>query len=87
MIISIENNLTPTRRWEAQPRYSEGMLQLDTTTSPPTLTSISVTDYIGPRINGAIVHVPVSDHGIIVSIVGRSSIILLPIGSGSKTLM
>lgn len=49
----------------------EGMLQLDTNTSPPTLTNISVPTYVGPRMNGAMVHVPVGNKGIIVQIAGQ----------------
>ncbi|CZR61606.1 uncharacterized protein PAC_11503 [Phialocephala subalpina] len=52
-------------------KYLEGMLQLDTNTSPPTLTNISVPTYVGPRMNGAMVHVPVGDKGIIVQIAGQ----------------
>lgn len=52
-------------------KYLEGMLQLDTNTSPPTLTNISVPTYVGPRMNGAMVHVPVGNKGIIVQIAGQ----------------
>jgi hypothetical protein len=42
----------------------EGILQLDTYTSP-TSSNVSVPSYIGPRINGAIIHVCVGDQGVI----------------------
>jgi hypothetical protein len=51
----------------------EGMLQLDTNTSPPTLTNISVPDYMGPRMNGAMIHVPVGEQGVIVNIGGQTT--------------
>lgn len=47
------------------------MLQLDTNTAPPTLTNISVPNYIGPRMNGAMVHVPVGKQGVLVQIAGQ----------------
>ncbi|GJC84711.1 kelch repeat-containing protein ARB_01230 [Colletotrichum liriopes] len=52
----------------------EGMLELDTTDrSQPKLTNISVPTYVGPRMNGAIVHVPVGEKGIIVNIGGQTT--------------
>jgi hypothetical protein len=58
----------------------EGMLQLDTTTSPPTLTNISVPTYVGPRMNGAMVHVPVGPKGVIVQIAGQITMDPTPFG-------
>ncbi|KAL2064700.1 hypothetical protein VTL71DRAFT_3838 [Oculimacula yallundae] len=52
-------------------KFIEGMLQLDTNTSPPTLTNISVPTYIGPRMNGAMIHVPVGKKGVLVQIAGQ----------------
>ncbi|KAK0118628.1 hypothetical protein ONS96_011719 [Cadophora gregata f. sp. sojae] len=52
-------------------KYLEGMLQLNTNTAPPTLTNISVPDYIGPRMNGAMIHVPVGEKGVVIQIAGQ----------------
>ncbi|KAF6826412.1 hypothetical protein CPLU01_09697 [Colletotrichum plurivorum] len=53
-------------------RFLEGMLELDTAdASQPKLTNISVPTYIGPRMNGVMVHVPVGDKGIVVNIGGQ----------------
>jgi hypothetical protein len=41
--------------------------------SQPTLTNISVPTYIGPRMNGAMLHVPVGKKGIIVHIGGQTT--------------
>ncbi len=49
------------------------MLQLDSNTSPPTLTNISVPNYIGPRMNGAMVYIPIGSQGIIVHIAGQKT--------------
>lgn len=52
----------------------EGMLELDTADkSQPKLTNISVPTYVGPRMNGAMVHVPVGEKGIIVNIGGQTT--------------
>jgi hypothetical protein len=51
----------------------EGMLQLDSTTSPLALMNISVPTYIGPRWNGAMVHIPVSPKGVVVQIAGQTT--------------
>lgn len=56
------------------------MLQLDTNTSPPTLTNISVPTYVGPRMNGAMIHVPVGDKGVIVQIAGQTTMNPTPFG-------
>jgi len=47
------------------------MLQLDTNTAPPTLTNISVPNYIGPRMNGAMIHIPVGEKGVVIQIAGQ----------------
>jgi len=60
----------------------EGMLQLDTNTSPPP-SNISVPSYIGSRMNGAIIHVSVRDQGVIVQISGQTTIDSTPYGIGS----
>jgi hypothetical protein len=60
----------------------EGMLQLDTNTSPPTLSNISVPSYIGPRMNGAMIHVPVGEQGVIVQIGGQMTVNPTPYGIG-----
>ncbi len=60
----------------------EGMLQLDTNTSPPTLSNISVPTYIGPRMNGAMIHVPVGEQGVIVQIGGQTTENPTPYGVG-----
>lgn len=50
------------------------MLELDTAErSQPKLTNISVPTYVGPRMNGAMVHVPVGEKGIIVNIGGQTT--------------
>ncbi|KAI8174353.1 hypothetical protein K4K53_009048 [Colletotrichum sp. SAR 10_77] len=55
-------------------RFLEGMLELDTADkSEPKLTNISVPTYVGPRMNGAMVHVPVGEKGIIVNIGGQTT--------------
>ncbi|KAF9875115.1 kelch domain-containing protein [Colletotrichum karsti] len=55
-------------------RFLEGLLELDTADkSQPKLTNISVPTYIGPRMNGAMVHVPVGDKGIIVNLGGQTT--------------
>ncbi|KAJ3938676.1 uncharacterized protein N0V96_011407 [Colletotrichum fioriniae] len=55
-------------------RFLEGMLELDTAErSQPKLTNISVPTYVGPRMNGAMVHVPVGEKGIIVNIGGQTT--------------
>lgn len=48
----------------------EGMLQLDTNIkdSPPTLSNISVPANIEPGMNGAMIHVPVGDQGVLILI-------------------
>lgn len=56
------------------------MLELDTNTSPPTLSNVSVPTYVEPRFNGAMVHVPVGDQGIIVQIGGQSTVDATPFG-------
>ena len=58
------------------------MLQLDTNTSPPTLSNISVPTYVGPRMNGAMIHVPVGDKGVIIQIGGQTTINPTPYGVG-----
>lgn len=58
----------------------EGMLQLDTSTNPPTLTNISVPTYMGPRMNGEMVHVPVGAKGILVQIGGQTTMDPTPFG-------
>ncbi|OHE99462.1 hypothetical protein CORC01_05262 [Colletotrichum orchidophilum] len=55
-------------------RFLEGMLELDTAErSQPKLTNISVPTYVGPRMNGAMVHIPVGEKGIIVNIGGQTT--------------
>ncbi|TQN67030.1 Kelch repeat-containing protein [Colletotrichum shisoi] len=55
-------------------RFIEGMLELDTVDrSRPRLANISVPTYVGPRMNGAMVHVPVGEKGIIVNIGGQAT--------------
>lgn len=61
-------------------KFLEGMLQLDTNTSPPTLTNISVPTYVGPRMNGAMIHVPVGKMGVIVNIAGQTVMNPTPFG-------
>ncbi|TDZ32659.1 Kelch repeat-containing protein [Colletotrichum spinosum] len=61
-------------------RFVEGLLELDTSQSRPQLTNISVPTYMGPRMNGAMVHVPVGDKGIIVSIGGQTTLDPTPYG-------
>ncbi|KUJ18536.1 uncharacterized protein LY89DRAFT_732095 [Mollisia scopiformis] len=61
-------------------KFLEGMLLLDTNTFPPTLTNISVPNYIGPRMNGAMVHIPVGEQGIIVQIGGQTTTSPTPFG-------
>ncbi len=56
------------------------MLQLDTNTSPPTLMNTSVPTYIGPRMNGAMVHVPIGEKGVIVQIGGQTTLNPTPFG-------
>jgi len=56
------------------------MLQLDTNTSPPTMTNISVPNYVGPRMNGAMIHVPVGKQGVIVQIAGQTTMNPTPFG-------
>jgi hypothetical protein len=58
------------------------MLSLDSNTSPPTLTNISVPDYVGPRMNGAMIHVPVGPKGVIVQIAGQTTVNPEPFGVG-----
>lgn len=60
----------------------EGMLELDTNTNlnAPTLTNISVPTYIGPRMNGAMIHVPVGEKGVIVQIAGQTTMNPTPWG-------
>jgi hypothetical protein len=60
----------------------EGMVALDTTTSPPTLSNISVPTYVGPRMNGAMVHVPVGKLGVVVQIGGQTTQDPTPYGIG-----
>ena len=62
----------------------EGMLQLDTNldNSPPILSNISVPTYIGPRMNGAMIHVPVGDQGVLVLIAGQTTMVPTPYGIG-----
>jgi hypothetical protein len=57
----------------------EGMLSLDTNGLTPSsdssqakLTNITVPNYIGPRMNGAMVHVPVGEKGVVVQIGGQT---------------
>ena len=45
----------------------EGMLELDNNTSLLTLTNI------GPRMNGAMVHLPVGEQGVLVQIAGQTT--------------
>ena len=59
-------------------QFLEGMLELNTKgvkqsddSSKATLTNITVPTYMGPRMNGAMVHVPVGDKGVIVSLGGQ----------------
>lgn len=49
------------------------MLTLDTNISPPTLTNVSVPTYKPPRMNGAIIHVPVGKKGVLVNIAGQTT--------------
>jgi hypothetical protein len=60
------------------------MLQLDTNAknSPPVLSNISVPTYIGPRMNGAMIHVPVGDQGVLVLIAGQTTMVPTPYGVG-----
>jgi hypothetical protein len=60
------------------------MLQLDTNPSntPPVLSNVSVPTYIGPRMNGAMIHVPVGDQGILVLIGGQMTDVPTPYGIG-----
>lgn len=59
----------------------EGMLELDTNTnSHPTLTNISVPTYVGPRMNGAMIHLPVGDKGVLVQIAGQTTVNPTPWG-------
>jgi hypothetical protein len=60
----------------------EGMLQLDTNMSPPTLSNISIPTYIGPRMNGAMIHVPVGEQGVLVQIGGQTTENPTPYGVG-----
>lgn len=64
------------------PLVLEGMLELDTNANlnAPTLTNISVPTYIGPRMNGAMIHVPVGDKGVIVQIAGQTTMNPTPWG-------
>ncbi|KUJ19086.1 uncharacterized protein LY89DRAFT_731509 [Mollisia scopiformis] len=61
-------------------KFLEGMLQLDSNTSPPTLSNISVPTYVGPRMNGAMIHVPVGPKGVIVQIAGQTTVDPTPFG-------
>jgi hypothetical protein len=56
------------------------MLELDTNTSPPTLTNVSVPTYIGQRMNGAMIHIPVGKEGVIVQIAGQEPQFLTEFG-------
>ena len=60
------------------------MLQLDTnpTNTPPVLSNVSVPTYIGPRMNGAMIHVPVGEQGILVLIGGQTTMVPTPYGIG-----
>ncbi|KAI9683890.1 MAG: hypothetical protein M1829_004225 [Trizodia sp. TS-e1964] len=64
----------------SQFKFLEGMLALDTSKASPsspdsaaTLTNITVPNYFGPRMNGALVHIPVGDLGILVQIGGQTT--------------
>lgn len=48
-------------------------MQLDTTTSLPTLTNVSVPTYVGPRTNGAMGQSPVGPKGVVVQIGGQTT--------------
>ncbi|KAK3372171.1 hypothetical protein B0H63DRAFT_483993 [Podospora didyma] len=68
-------------------KFLEGMLQLDTSTgvTRPTLTNISVPQQMGgkefgPRMNGAMVHVPVGKLGVVVALGGQMTINPTPYG-------
>lgn len=65
-------------------KFLEGMLQLDTnpTNTPPVLSNVSVPTYIGPRMNGAMIHVPVGEQGILVLIGGQTTMVPTPYGIG-----
>ncbi len=58
------------------------MLQLNANPSntPPVLSNVSVPTYIGPRMNGAMIHVPVGDQGILVLIGGQTTMVPTPYG-------
>jgi len=56
------------------------MLSLDTSGLNPSsdssaarLTNITVPDYVGPRMNGAMVHIPVGKQGVIAQIGGQTT--------------
>lgn len=57
-------------------------MSLDTSASPPILTNISVPTYVGPRMNGAMIHVPIGDKGVIVQIAGQTTMDPTPYGVG-----
>ncbi|KAE9364056.1 hypothetical protein N431DRAFT_489847 [Stipitochalara longipes BDJ] len=65
-------------------KYLEGMLQLDTNPSntPPVLSNVSVPSYIGPRMNGAMIYVPVGSQGVLVLIGGQTTDNPTPYGIG-----
>ena len=60
------------------------MLQLNTNTIDglPVLSNISVPSYIGPRMNGAMIHVPVGAQGVLVLIGGQTTVNPTPYGVG-----
>ena len=60
------------------------MLQLDTNiaNTQPVLSNISVGSYIGPRMNGAMIHVPVGSQGVLVLIGGQTTVNPTPYGVG-----
>ncbi|KAK3937612.1 hypothetical protein QBC46DRAFT_267165, partial [Diplogelasinospora grovesii] len=71
----------------SQFKFLEGMLSLDASTAvaKPTLTNISVPQQMagqdfGPRMNGAMVHVPVGEYGVVVQIGGQTTVNPTPYG-------
>lgn len=67
-------------RWPFRERFLmimtdlEGMLQLDTSQpAVPVLTNISIPTFLGPRTDGAMIHVPVGPKGVLVLIGGQTT--------------
>lgn len=61
--------------------FVEGMLELDTSSSSQTvLRNITAPQYMPPRMNGALVHLPIGDKGVIVAVGGQAPTTGLPFG-------